>query len=264
VSGWAEGALFPSGVEVRTKYQPPQRTHSIGLWRALEGAGRRVPPSQYDRLIAFGQHDNEGEAWGPTIYFSGDITLVQRPAIAIVGARKVSREGAALAAQVSSDMVSAGFVVVSGLAQGVDCAAHKAAMAAGGQTIAVIGTPLDRAYPNENASLQEQIYRDHLLISPFVSGRTVQKANFPHRNKVMAALCDATVIIEASDTSGTLHQATECRSDRLDRWLFISQRVVDNRRLSWPAKFLESTKSRARVFRTAADIVGVLNSELPR
>jgi transposase-like protein len=82
----------------------------------------------------------------------------------------------------------------------------------------------------------ERIYREHLLISPFAEGEAVFKSNFPTRNRVMATLSDATVIIEASDTSGTLHQAAECT--RLKRWLFISQAIIDDAGVTWPAKFL--------------------------
>ena len=88
----------------------------------------------------------------------------------------------------------------------------------------------------ENAELQEKIYREHLLISPFAEGEAVHKSNFPARNRVMAALSDATAIIEASDTSGTLHQAAECA--RLNRWLFISQAIIDDPAIKWPSKFL--------------------------
>ena len=90
-------------------------------------------------------------------------------------------------------------LIVSGLAKGVDTAAHTSAIEAGGVTAAVIGTPLDKAYPAENASLQALIYREYLLLSPFTPGEKVYKGNFPKRNRIMAAITDATVIIEASD-----------------------------------------------------------------
>jgi DNA processing protein len=96
------------------------------------------------------------------------------------------------------------------------------------------------ASPSENASLQESIWRDHLLISPFQEGRAVHRSNFPQRNRVMAAVSDATVIVEASDTSGTLHQAAECH--RLGRWLFIVKAVAEDASLAWPKKFLSYPK----------------------
>ena len=128
-----------------------------------------------------------------------------------------------------------GVVVVSGLAKGIDTEALTAAISAGGVVVAVIGTPIDRAYPAENAPLQRRsqpsTFSSHSL--PRVS-RTFP-SSFPVRNRLMAALSDATVIIEASDSSGTLHQAAECV--RLDRWLFIARSVMADRTLEWPSKF---------------------------
>ena len=85
-------------------------------------------------------------------------------------------------------------------------------------------------------SLQEEVYRDHLLLSPFKPGETVFKGNFPKRNRVMALLSDATVIVEASDTSGSLHQAAKCQ--RLGRWLFIMRAVADDPSLTGAARFI--------------------------
>ena len=171
------------------------------------------------------------------IRFAGDLGVLEAPAVSIVGTRNVSDRGLERARWLSAKLASAGVTIVSGLAMGVDTAAHTSAISAGGKTAAVIGTPLDKAYPIENASLQETIYREHLLISPFSEGDVVYKSNFPERNRVMAAVSDATVIIEASDTSGTLHQAKECT--RLNRWLFISQAIIDDPNVTWPAKFLK-------------------------
>jgi DNA processing protein len=128
------------------------------------------------------------------------------------------------------------------------------AIEAGGRVVAVIGTPLDKAYPAENAELQKAIYRDHLLVSPFPSGEQVFPSNFPKRNRVMAALSDATVIVEASDTSGTLHQAAECQ--RLGRWLFIMRSVAEDRKLKWPVKFIG--KPKVAVLASTADILDVV------
>jgi DNA processing protein len=138
------------------------------------------------------------------------------------------------------ELVSAGVVIVSGLAKGVDTEALTAAMEAGGKVVAVIGTPIDRSYPAENKHVQELIYREHLLISQFAPGEQVYPSNFPERNKLMAALSDATAITEAGDTSGTLHQAAECV--RLGRWLFIAKSVVDDVSLQWPTRFLGQPK----------------------
>jgi DNA processing protein len=177
-----------------------------------------------------------GKTQGVPIYATGDTSLFKKPCVSIVGTRDVSEEGAARARRLARELCHAGVVIVSGLAKGVDTAALTAAIEAGGRTIAVIGTPLSKAYPAENARLQEEIYSTQLLLTPFREGETVYKSNFPKRNRVMAAISDATVIIEASDTSGTLHQAAECQ--RLGRWLFIAKSVVDDDSLTWPKRFI--------------------------
>lgn len=186
---------------------------------------RSVVPEQQARLVASSR-----------LWYVGNPSLLRRKCVAIVGTREVSQEGAARSRRLARELVGAGVVVISGLAKGVDTEALTAAMEAGGSVVAVIGTPVDRAYPAENKALQERIYQDHLLVSQFAPGERVFPSNFPERNKLMAALTDATVIIEAGDTSGTLHQAAECV--RLGRWLFIAKNLIDNPTLQWPKRFL--------------------------
>lgn len=170
----------------------------------------------------------------PYLYVAGDTSLLNEPAIAIVGSRKASPAGRRRASLLAATLAARGFVVMSGLAEGIDEAAHLAAIAAG-STIAVIGTPLSKAYPAKHAFLQETIYRDHLLISPFPEGVRTFPRNFPERNRIMARLAAATVIVEASDTSGSLHQADECI--KANRRLFIDEAVYSDRFVSWPARF---------------------------
>lgn len=191
---------------------------------------------------------------GSVLWYAGDIGLTEKKCVSIVGTRKVSPEGAARARRLAKELARADVVVVSGLARGVDTEALGAAIGEGGHVIAVIGTPLDKAYPAENKRLQEKIYSEHLLISQFASGQRVFPSNFPERNKLMAAMSGATVIIEAGETSGTLHQAAECV--RLNRWLFITKSVLDNPALQWPAKFRDYPRMRALT--NTADILAVL------
>lgn len=190
------------------------------------------------------------------LWCAGDLSLVQRDCVAIVGTRNVSPEGAVRARRLARELVRAGAVIVSGLAKGVDTEALQEAISAGGRVIAVIGTPIDKAYPIENAELQMTIARDHLLISQFPSGTRTFPSHFPERNRVMATLTDATAIIEAGDTSGTLHQAAECR--RLDRWLFIARNVVENPDLQWPRKFTDY--ARTRTLTSTEDVTAILHT----
>jgi len=193
------------------------------------------------------------------IYFAGDLALLKQPTVAIVGTREVSDQGRARTRRLARELVDAGVTVMSGLARGVDAEAHESAVAHGGRTVGVIGTPLSKAYPAENARLQEEIYRGHLLLTPFAEGEKVFKGNFPKRNRIMAALSDATVIVEASDTSGTLHQAAECQ--RLGRWLFIAKAVVEDPTLRWPAKFLG--KPRTAALSRTRDVLAAITDAIP-
>jgi DNA processing protein len=145
----------------------------------------------------------------PQIHCAGDLALLNKPRIAIAGARRASIAGRRRASQLARDCARMGVVVISGLAEGVDYAAHTSTIEHGGRTIAVIGTAMDTAYPAKHAALQREIYRKHLLLSPFAWGAKSVSDNFPERNRVMARLAMATVIIEARDTSGSLHQARE-------------------------------------------------------
>jgi DNA processing protein len=126
---------------------------------------------------------------------------------------------------------------VSGLAAGVDTVAHSTAIQHGGRTIAVLGAGLDRIFPPENAALSEQIAREHLLVSQFPPGTPVQRGNFPRRNRTMALLTDATVIIEAGPSSGTVSQGWEAL--RLGRPLFLLKSIVESKGLTWPAELLD-------------------------
>lgn len=169
------------------------------------------------------------------LYVEGDTELLRvGPRVAIVGTRTASSHGLRRAARLARELASRGVVVVSGLAKGIDTAAHSAAMQAGGRTIAVLGNPLDECYPRENADLQRQIAESHLLVSQFPSGHPSGRTNFPRRNRTMALLTDATVIIEAGEGSGTISQGWEAL--RLGRHLFVLRSVMKTPGLKWPAE----------------------------
>ena len=173
-------------------------------------------------------------------FYEGDATLLLRPCVAVIGSRAASPAGLLRARRLARELIRGGAVVVSGLAEGIDAAAHGAALGCGGRTVGVIGTPLERAYPARHRLLQRHIAAHHLVVSPFPAGSKVTGANFPVRNRLMAALCQATVIVEASDKSGTLHQARECV--RLGRPLFVCANQVNDPALHWPARFADHAK----------------------
>lgn len=239
----------------RSRYTPPNHFETTSLNELLRLSGRFTDVERGQTMDLFNPPKIHGERPSDLrLYAVGDQTLLTRPCVSIIGTRDVSPEGARRAKKLAAALVQRDVVILSGLAMGVDTAAQTAAVENGGKTIAVIGTPLDKCNPSRNAELQELIYRKHLLISQFQWGSTVYPSNFPQRNKVMAALSDVTVIIEASDTSGTLHQAVECV--RLKRPLFITQAVVDDQSLKWPRDFLKYDT--VKPLRSVEDVLSVL------
>lgn len=235
-----------------TRYDAPADIHAIGLRALLLKIERNVPSDRQLEMLA--RSASGGDA---TVYFAGDMTVLRAPCVSIVGTRQASEAGLLRAGRLARELAAAGVVVVSRLARGIDTAALTSAMMCHGRVAAVIGTPLGKACPAENGPLQERIWREHLLLTPFAEGETVYRSNFPKRNRVMAAVSDATVIVEASDTSGTLHQAAECH--RLGRWLFIMRSAAEDRSLTWPASLLG--KPRTAVLERAEDVIAAVGRE---
>lgn len=175
------------------------------------------------------------------LYFQGSWDLVYTRSVSVVGTRNPSAEGKARTRRLVRNLVKDGFTIVSGLAAGIDTVAHTTAIENGGWTIAVIGTPLSETYPKENAELQKRIAKEHLLISQIPVWRYSQQGPrgnrffFPQRNVTMSALAEATVIVEASETSGTRFQAEAAIEQ--GRKLFILDNCFRNPTLTWPEKF---------------------------
>jgi DNA processing protein len=172
------------------------------------------------------------------LYVTGVLEIpLPTPRAAVVGSRKPSSNGIKAAREIATTLVKNAVIVVSGLAEGIDTVAHSTAIKEGGRTIAVLGTPLNRVYPRSNFGLQETIKRDHLVISQFPIGKPTLRQNFIFRNRTMALISNATIIVEAKDDSGSLHQGWEAL--RLGRPLFIWKSVLDERSLVMPKKMLE-------------------------
>ena len=131
-------------------------------------------------------------------------SLLDEPAVAIVGARACSAYGAHTARTLSRDLAAAGVVVVSGLARGIDAEAHRGALAAGGHTVAVLGCGIDRDYPAVHAPLARAIAERSLIVSEYEPGIEPAPWRFPARNRIVAGLCSATIVVEARERSGAL------------------------------------------------------------
>ncbi|UNM19211.1 DNA-protecting protein DprA [Pseudomonas sp. ArH3a] len=204
-----------------------ERLRTIGI--RVNGAG------EYPKKLRDADHPVE------VLYYEGNWELVETPSVAIVGTRSPSDDGAINAGRIAHSLSKAGYTIVSGLAKGIDTAAHTAAIAAGGKTIAVIGTPLTDTYPKENRALQEEIAKRFLVISqvPFLRYRNqnyrTNRLFFPARNVTMSALTQATIIVEAGNTSGTLVQARAALAQ--GRKLFILESCFRMAELTWPQRF---------------------------
>lgn len=175
------------------------------------------------------------------LYYQGAWELTETRCVAVVGTRKPTDNAIKQTQRLARALVERKFTVVSGLATGIDTAAHTAAIEANGRTIAVIGTPLGVYYPPENRELQNRIANDFLLISQVPVLRYANQAVpqnklfFPERNITMSALTEATIIVEAGETSGTLTQARAALHQ--GRKLLILNSLFERSDLTWPANF---------------------------
>src|SRR6185369_1218082 len=140
----------------------------------------------------------------PVLWTRGDVDALCAPAVAIVGSRAASPYGLAVAEQLAADLAARGLVIVSGLARGVDSAAHRGALAGGGATIAVLGSGVDVIYPAEHAALARGIEETGMVMSELVPGTPPLPHFFPLRNRIISGLSRAVVVIEAGEKSGSL------------------------------------------------------------
>ena len=185
-------------------------------------------------------------------YYQGWWDLAASPSVSVVGTRQPSHEGLVRTRKLVEELVNDGYTIVSGLAAGIDTKAHETAMAEGGRTIAVIGTPLTHTYPKQNADLQRRIADEFLVVSQVPLKRyeaqdyRVNRFFFPERNVTMAALSQATVIVEAGETSGALTQARAAIQQGRD--LFILNSCFEMPQLTWPATYEAKGAIRVREY----------------
>ncbi len=140
----------------------------------------------------------------PFLYIRGRLTSQDNVALAIVGARTASSYGRKMARALAHELAGCGVCVVSGLARGIDSEAHQASLKAGGRTVAVLGSGLDVMYPREHIALAEQIAESGAVVSEFACGSRPEAGNFPYRNRVISGISLGTVVVEATEKSGSL------------------------------------------------------------
>ncbi len=139
------------------------------------------------------------------LFLAGDATLLERDGLAIVGTRSPTHYGRTTARRLAYDLAGAGVTITSGVARGIDSAAHLGALDAGGGTIGVLGHGIDLVYPPENRELFGRLREQGLILTEYPPGETPKAGNFPRRNRLIAALCRATLVVEMSHRSGAQH-----------------------------------------------------------
>ncbi len=141
----------------------------------------------------------------PLLFYLGDLTVLDRFSVAIIGSRRATPYGEQAAELLAGDLAQRGALIVSGMARGIDSAGHRAALARGGKTAAVLGCGIDLVYPPENRGLKEEIAANGVVFSEFPPGTLPAARNFPMRNRLISGLSHAVVVVEAGEKSGTLH-----------------------------------------------------------
>lgn len=205
-NAWAasEGQLRSAGLDANVVSSIVSSRHEID------------PAREHERVVNAGVraltwHDadypaplREIDDLPPVIYIKGTYGESDRRSVTVVGTRRSTAYGKEAAAHLAGDLAKAGVTVVSGLARGIDGVAHRASLAAGGRTLAVLGSGLDVVYPSEHARLFDEIVEQGAALSEFALGTKPEARNFPRRNRLLSGLSLATLVIEAGEGSGTL------------------------------------------------------------
>lgn len=171
----------------------------------------------------------------PFLFYRGELRRADARSVAVVGTRRASEEGKSRAAKLAARLCGQGVTVISGLARGIDTAAHEETLAAGGRTLAVVGTGIMRTYPKENAELAERIADTGAIVSQFWPAAPPTRWSFPMRNAVMSGISQGTAVIEATSRSGAKMQA-RIALEQGKRAFLMHSLVTDQ---AWAAKYLD-------------------------
>ncbi|WP_132429039.1 DNA-processing protein DprA [Pseudonocardia endophytica] len=238
--------LFDTGAE---QVELVAARRDIAAWRAAGLGFRTFLDDDYPAQL------REVHDLPPVLFHRG--TLVgSETAVSVVGSRKASPRGRELARSLASALVETGMTVLSGLAAGIDAAAHTAALEAGGRTVAVIGTGITRYYPAENRALQDRIAESGLLLSQFWPDAPPTKQTFPMRNAVMSGFGRATIVVEAGEQSGARIQAR--RAVEHGRTVVLTDAVVEAN--EWARVMVD--RPGVYVASAPAEIIGIIEQTL--
>ncbi len=201
-------ALYATGLSprlVESLLDVRARVSLDAVWDRIQSLGIQVLTWESD---AYPRRLREIDQPPPVLYVVGDLQPQDEFAVAIVGTRRITAYGRQVAENIAAFLARNGLTVISGLARGVDSVAHKAALDAGGRTLAVLGNGVDRIYPPEHRKLAELIVQKGALISDYPLGTPPDSLNFPPRNRIISGLAQAVVIVEAGERSGALITAS--------------------------------------------------------
>ena len=223
-----------------------QATADISAWTAARIRPITVLDSTYPENLR-AVHDRP-----PLIFVAGELHPGDVRSVAVIGTRRASDDGLRAATATADVLAAADFTVVSGLAAGIDTAAHTAALRTAGRTVAVIGTGLNRSYPPQNAPLQREIAERGAVVSQFWPDSPPRREAFPQRNATMSGLALATVIVEASPTSGARIQARRALAH--GRPVFLLSSTLTDR---WAREL--SQRPGAQVIETPDELVAAVD-----
>ena len=200
----APAELAQAGLGLKVIERIVQARQSVDLeklWAKIEAQGIKILTWEDQ---AYPQRLKEIDQPPPVLYIRGDYLHEDLFAVAIVGTRRVTAYGRQITEELSGFLAAKGITVISGLARGVDAIAHQTALKAGGRTIGVLGSGVDRIYPPEHRILAEKMMEQGAIVSDYAPGTPPDASNFPPRNRIISALSLAVVVIEAGETSGAL------------------------------------------------------------
>jgi len=205
--------IFKAGIDdlLSVKGMTREKAMSIRKFSAWDSVEGRLQDAKREGIRIVGYHDSgypdilrETEGSPIVLYMKGEYLPDDRFAIAVVGSRRNSHYGEMVTRKIAGELSSSGFTIVSGMARGIDTLSHRSALAAGGRTIAVLGSGIDIAYPPENKGLMEKVTSSGCLISEFPPGTEPSRENFPRRNRLISGLSLGVLVVEATRESGSL------------------------------------------------------------